>query len=224
MTGESVSVGPMWTPIGYMGYKWSTRSVEPLPPFRRQKLRNQVLVMGTTADPVTPIASARYVAELLGDQAVLVEQLGYGHTTLAEFSSCTDRITADHVMRGIVSFFHFGVSFYSNGFTELRELPAPTGEGDQVQSRQSAWSVVCSVLLGRRGCRPTFCSPVSMREGNRSTLCFRGCLPRRRSRPPKNCHQVETDYSLQHSICITNNFATFYIRECKIQNKENGQR
>lgn len=106
MTGASISVGPMWTPIGYTGYRWPTRSVERLPPFRRQKLRNRILVMGNTADPVTPIASARFVAELLGDQAALVEQLGFGHSTLAEFSSCTDRIVADHIMRGIVSLFH----------------------------------------------------------------------------------------------------------------------
>lgn len=88
-----------------MGYEWSTRSVERLPPFSRQELRNQVLVIGNTADPVTPIASARFITKLLGDQAVLVEQLGFGHTTLAELSNCTDRIVADHVMHGIVSLF-----------------------------------------------------------------------------------------------------------------------
>jgi len=94
--------GPMWFPIGYMGYKWPIRSVERLPSFRRQKLRNQILVMGNTADPVTPVASAKFVAGLLGDQAVMVEQLGFGHTTLAESSNCTDRIVADHIMRGIL--------------------------------------------------------------------------------------------------------------------------
>lgn len=117
-----------------MGYKWPTRSVERLPPLRPQKLRNQILVMGTTADPVTPIVSARFVTELFGDQAVLVEQLGFGHTTLAGFSNCTQRIVADHVMRGIVSLFHLGVSFSSDRFTESYELPAPTGEGDEMQA------------------------------------------------------------------------------------------
>ena len=162
VTGTSISVGTIWFPIGYMGYKWPTRSVERLPPFRPQKLRNQILVMSTTADPVTPIAGARFVAELLGDQAVLLEQLGFGHSTLAEFSSCTDRIVADHVMRGMVSLFHLGVSFSSNEFTESHEPPASTGEGDQVQGRQSTWTVVCSVLTGRRGCRSTIRSSTSM--------------------------------------------------------------
>ncbi|KAF9782870.1 hypothetical protein BJ322DRAFT_180338 [Thelephora terrestris] len=94
--------GPMWFPIGYMGYKWPARSVERLPPYQHQKLRNQILVIGNTADPITPFASARFVAGLLGDQAVLVEQLGFGHTTLAGSSSCTDKIVADHIMRGIL--------------------------------------------------------------------------------------------------------------------------
>ena len=108
----------MWFQIGYMGYKWPTRSVERLPPFRRQKLRGQVLVIGNTADPITPFVNARFVAELLGDQAALVEQLGFGHTTTAESSNCTDSIVADHIVHGIVSPFHFGIRSPLNSFTE----------------------------------------------------------------------------------------------------------
>ena len=89
--------------MGYMGYKWPVRSVERLPPFRLQKIRNEVLVMGNTADPVTPLVSAKFVVELLADQGVLVEQLGFGHTTLAERSRCTQKIVADYVIHGIVS-------------------------------------------------------------------------------------------------------------------------
>lgn len=59
--------------------------------------------MSNTADPVTPLVSAKFVAELLADQAVLVEQLGFGHTTLAERSRCTEKIVADYIMHGIVS-------------------------------------------------------------------------------------------------------------------------
>ena len=92
----------MWLPIGHMGYKWPARSVEPLPPFRLRKLRNQILLMSTTADPATPLANAKFVAELLADQAVLVEQLGFGHTTLAEYSRCTKKIVTDYIMHGIV--------------------------------------------------------------------------------------------------------------------------
>jgi len=119
--------GPMWHPAGYTGYKWPTRSVERLPPFRPQKLRNQILVIGNTADPVTPLASAKFVAELFGDQAVLVEQLGFGHTTLAEFSSCTYRILADHVMRGILPQEETGCKVDSS-FGPLSVLLSPEDE------------------------------------------------------------------------------------------------
>ena len=74
--------------------------------------------MGNTADPSTPIVSARLVAELLGDQAALVQQLGFGHTTLAESSNCTDSVVADHIVRGIVSPFRLSVLFPLNRFTE----------------------------------------------------------------------------------------------------------
>ena len=101
------SVGPMWTPIGYLGYKWSTRSVERLPPFSPHKLRNRVLMMGNTIDPVTPLAGVRLVAGMLGDQAFLLEQLGIGHSAMSESSSCTEKIVADYVVHGIVSLSRF---------------------------------------------------------------------------------------------------------------------
>ena len=111
-----------------MGYKWPARSVERLPPFRRQQLQNQILIIGNSWDPITSVTNARFVAELLGDQAVLVEQLGFGHTTLAESSNCTDRILADHIMRGIVSLF-----LWRNFVGLLIWVgTASEGEGDEV--------------------------------------------------------------------------------------------
>lgn len=148
MTGAFVQVGPIWAPVGHMGYKWPARSVERLPPFRRQKLRNQILVIGNTGDPVTPIASARFVAGLLGDQAVLVEQLGFGHTTLAELSNCTDKVVADHVMRGIVSLFHLGVSISSQvGSLDRMNVQLPREEETkcEVDSRLGRLSALFSL-------------------------------------------------------------------------------
>ena len=135
----------MWFPIGYLGYKWPARSVERLPPFRPQKLRNKILVLGNTGDPVTPVASAKFVVGLLGDQAVMVEQLGFGHTTLAQSSNCTDRIVADHIMRGVVS-----LAACCRQRCPLIFLgAAPKGEGDKVQGRQFARSIPSLVLSGR---------------------------------------------------------------------------
>ena len=55
------------------------------------------------ADPITPFASAQKTANLLGDNAFLVEQLGYGHTSLAQTSSCTLGIMVNYVANSTVS-------------------------------------------------------------------------------------------------------------------------
>ena len=48
------------------------------------------------ADPVTPLAGAQHAATLLGDDSFLVEQLGFGHTSLAQVSSCTVGVVANY--------------------------------------------------------------------------------------------------------------------------------
>ncbi|KZT58682.1 hypothetical protein CALCODRAFT_230866 [Calocera cornea HHB12733] len=52
-------------------------------------LSNPILVMSNTADPVTPIASAYLLKELLGDSAILVLQHGPGHGTKSFPTLCT---------------------------------------------------------------------------------------------------------------------------------------
>jgi hypothetical protein len=47
------------------------------------KLANKILVIGNKGDPITPLASAKKVAELLGPgSAVLLERDGYGVSVL----------------------------------------------------------------------------------------------------------------------------------------------
>jgi len=41
--------------------------------------------------------SAQGAAKMLGDHATLVEQLGVGHVSIAQFSSCTLGIVANYV-------------------------------------------------------------------------------------------------------------------------------
>ena len=103
-------------------FGWPVRSVERLPPFDLSKLKNPVLVIGNTvrrslppestiglrlfchqADPITPFASAQAAAKLIGNRATLVEQLGVGHVSVAQFSSCTLGIVANYVLASKVS-------------------------------------------------------------------------------------------------------------------------
>lgn len=54
-------------------------------------------------DSITPFQNAQLMANLLGDSAVLLQQVGYGHTSLAEQSTCTIGIVAKYFTNGSVS-------------------------------------------------------------------------------------------------------------------------
>jgi len=67
-------------------------------------LRHQICAyFACQADPVTSFAGAQAVAKLLGDRATLVEQLGVGHVSIAQISSCTLGIVANFVLNSKVS-------------------------------------------------------------------------------------------------------------------------
>ncbi|KAF9646745.1 alpha/beta-hydrolase [Thelephora ganbajun] len=92
----SPAFGAVWR-LGH-NFGWPVRSVERLPPFDFSKLKNPVLVIGNTADPITPFVSAQAAANLLGKHATLVEQLGVGHVSIAQFSLCTLSTIANYVL------------------------------------------------------------------------------------------------------------------------------
>lgn len=109
------------TLLSYNLYGWPVRSVERLPPFSSKQLKNPVLVMGSTVrtsypwlelnpdrqdfqtDPITPFASARKTANMFGDNAFLLEQLGFGHSTLAQVSACTVGVVNNYFAKSEVS-------------------------------------------------------------------------------------------------------------------------
>jgi hypothetical protein len=78
-------------------FGWPVRSVERLAPPNFSGLKAPVLVIGNTADPTTSFVSAQSTAKLLGDRATLVEQLGVGHTSVAQYSTCTLGIVINFV-------------------------------------------------------------------------------------------------------------------------------
>ncbi|KAF9793491.1 Alpha/Beta hydrolase protein [Thelephora terrestris] len=89
--------GAIWS-LGYFSYGWPVRSVERLPTYSPKQLKHPALVIGNAADPVTPFASAQKVANMLGNNAFLLEQLGFGHTSIAQVSSCTLGVAANYIV------------------------------------------------------------------------------------------------------------------------------
>ncbi|KAI5885023.1 alpha/beta-hydrolase [Schizophyllum commune H4-8] len=99
-TNVSAMFGPQWGAQGNLCFAWPARAVERYTGPWDKELKNKVLVIGTTADPVTPFENAQLMADLLGDSAVLVRQNGFGHASLAEKSSCTIGVVSRYFQDG----------------------------------------------------------------------------------------------------------------------------
>ena len=82
-------VAPSLTYGGFYCHKWVVRAPERYTGPWNATPKNPILVIGNKADPITPLASAKFVADLLGNSAHLVEEDAYGHTSFAEHSNCT---------------------------------------------------------------------------------------------------------------------------------------
>ncbi|KAL1709294.1 Alpha/Beta hydrolase protein [Schizophyllum commune] len=96
----SALFGPQWGAQGNLCFAWPARAVERYTGPWDEALKNRVLVIGNTADPVTPFENAQLMADLLGDSAVLIKQNGFGHASLAEKSSCTIGLVSRYFQEG----------------------------------------------------------------------------------------------------------------------------
>ncbi|KAG9124219.1 hypothetical protein FRC07_012368 [Ceratobasidium sp. 392] len=94
--------GPTWGTVAFLCHQWPTRALErPNSPWTKD-LTKKILVIGNDGDPATPFRSAQVVAEALGQSAVLVRQDGWGHTSLAMHSDCTQGILQNYFFNDTV--------------------------------------------------------------------------------------------------------------------------
>ncbi|RPD55343.1 alpha/beta-hydrolase [Lentinus tigrinus ALCF2SS1-6] len=93
-------VGSTWPVAFYRCSFWPVRSVERYHGPFNKTLANKILVLSNLFDPITPLPGAETVARLLGKDAVLVRQNGFGHITVAEPSTCLNDITAAYFANG----------------------------------------------------------------------------------------------------------------------------
>ncbi|KAI0689861.1 alpha/beta-hydrolase [Cerioporus squamosus] len=93
-TARNVShiFGSIWPILFYRCSSWPVRSVERYQGPFNKKLANKILIASNTFDPVTPLPAAERVAGLLGQDAVLVRQNGFGHPTVTAPSACMNDI------------------------------------------------------------------------------------------------------------------------------------
>ncbi|KAI0350508.1 alpha/beta-hydrolase [Trametes cingulata] len=92
----------IWPNAFYHCPFWPVRAVERYQGPFNKTLANKILVVSNVFDPVTPLSNAEVLAGLLGDDARLVVQRGFGHTTIRLPSQCTNEIFLSYLINGTV--------------------------------------------------------------------------------------------------------------------------
>ncbi|KAL1733090.1 Alpha/Beta hydrolase protein [Schizophyllum commune] len=93
--------GPRWWDIpGNLCFAWPVRAVERYTGPWDKKLSNRILVIGNTADPITPLDHSQLMVDLLVDSATLLTQDLFGHAFFAEPSTCTAKIVNEYFEDG----------------------------------------------------------------------------------------------------------------------------
>ncbi|KAI9058621.1 hypothetical protein FKP32DRAFT_1680355 [Trametes sanguinea] len=79
---------------------WPVRAVERYQGPFNNTLANKVLIASNRYDPVTPVANARDLVDVLGEDATLVVQDGFGHTTNSAPSQCFSQLVLAYFTNG----------------------------------------------------------------------------------------------------------------------------
>ncbi|MEN3356368.1 MAG: hypothetical protein V7637_350 [Mycobacteriales bacterium] len=79
---------------------WPARAVSRYTGPWNARTAHPVLLVGVTHDPITPLASARKLARLMGPSAVLLTHDGFGHSSFGQLSSCTLATAARYFATG----------------------------------------------------------------------------------------------------------------------------
>jgi len=81
-------------------HHWKARASERFTGPFNHTLRHEMLIIGNTADPVTPVVNARKVNGLLSNSSRLIVQDGSGHCSVAMTSVCTFKAIKGYLLRG----------------------------------------------------------------------------------------------------------------------------
>ncbi|KAJ3210806.1 hypothetical protein HDU67_004990 [Dinochytrium kinnereticum] len=98
------------SPIGRLFYYhtgfackyWPVRPVERYVGPWNKKLKNKILILGNTLDPVTPLESAKILTNLMEGNAVLLTHDGIGHCTTSQPGLCTIQHIRNHFQHGVL--------------------------------------------------------------------------------------------------------------------------
>ncbi|KAF8518940.1 Alpha/Beta hydrolase protein [Hysterangium stoloniferum] len=81
-------------------HHWTPRETERFTGPFNHSLSNTILIVGNTADPITPGVNAKAVNEMLKDDSRLIIQDGSGHCSSAMASLCTGKAIREYFLEG----------------------------------------------------------------------------------------------------------------------------
>ncbi|THH10350.1 hypothetical protein EW145_g1383 [Phellinidium pouzarii] len=83
-----------------MCHHWTARETERFTGPFNHTLNNEILVIGNTADPITPVHNARAVNKMMPESTRLIVQDGSGHCSSAMSSLCTAKALRAYFLEG----------------------------------------------------------------------------------------------------------------------------
>ncbi|KAJ3095599.1 hypothetical protein HDU97_006770 [Phlyctochytrium planicorne] len=103
-------------------------------PWTPPKLKNKILILSATLDPITPLSSAKKLHASLKpqDNSYLLIQKSYGHTTSAQPSMCTLRALASYFSTGTIP------DTDKNGIANCASVTSPFPNAANVTRRADA--------------------------------------------------------------------------------------
>ncbi|KAI0665895.1 alpha/beta-hydrolase [Trametes maxima] len=96
----SHSFGAFWPIPWHRCLRWPVRAVERYQGPFNKTFANRVLIIGNSYDNATPFFEAEHMAEVFGNQAALLRQNGFGHTSIYQDSACTSGIIQAYLADG----------------------------------------------------------------------------------------------------------------------------
>jgi hypothetical protein len=93
---------PLWGSLFAQCLYWKVEAAERFAGPWNHELKNKIMVIGVTGDPVTPVESAQKLERIMDGNSVFHQHHGWGHCSLGQPSKCTSDIIHNYFTNGVL--------------------------------------------------------------------------------------------------------------------------
>lgn len=93
---------PLWGSLFAQCLYWKVKAAERFAGPWNHDLKNKVMLIGVTGDPVTPVESAEKLEHLMEGNSVFHKHQGWGHCSLGQPSKCTTKVIHNYFAKGVI--------------------------------------------------------------------------------------------------------------------------